>query len=231
MQWLASELRDAEKNGERVIVASHVPLSRTAARPGMAAWNCDEVSALLEASPAVALCVAGHDHPGRYGRTLVPASDAARRDGSSEKKVGGGESTYSYKTFGRVHYVTLEAMLEAPEDGNAFAALEVYDHEVIVNAGGVTRGFFGDKYSATSLKKNSARSTKNYATDRRLRVSPRGRFTGVASFSERVPGSPGSRDDRDGASASIRVAGSNQQAVDLLDWINANADDEDADMT
>jgi hypothetical protein len=64
-----------------------------------------------------------------------------------------------------------------------------------------------------------------------LRVSPRGRFTGVASFSERVPGSPGSRDDRDGASASIRVAGSNQQAVDLLDWINANADDEDADMT
>jgi hypothetical protein len=56
----------------------------------------------------------------------------------------------------------------------------------------------------------------------------------VASFSERVPGSPGSpgsRDDHDGASASIRVAGSNQQAVDLLDWINANADDEDADMT
>ena len=229
MAWLASELRDAEKRGERVIVASHVPLSRTAARPGMAAWNCDEVSALLEASPAVALCVAGHDHPGRYGRTLVPASDAVGRDGSSKKK-----KKNSYKTFGRVHYVTLEAMLEAPEDGNAFAALEVYDHEVIVNAGGVTRGFFGDKYSATSWKekqKHSAPRGKNYATDRRLRVSPRGRFTGVASFSERVPGSPGSRDDRDGASASIRVAGSNQQAVDLLDWINANADDEDADMT
>ena len=67
-----------------------------------------------------------------------------------------------------------------------------------------------------------------------MRVSPRGRFTGVASFSERVPGSPGSpgsRDDHDGASASIRVVGSNQQAVDLLDWINANADEEDADMT
>ena len=44
-----------------------------------------------------------------------------------------------YKTFGRVHYVTLEAMLEAPADGNAFAALEVYDHEVIVNAGGAAR--------------------------------------------------------------------------------------------
>ena len=51
----------------------------------------------------------------------------------------------------------------------------------------------------------------------------------MASFSER---GPGSRDEGNGTSASIRVVGpSNQQAVDLLDWINANADDEDADMT
>ena len=261
MEWLRATLASSEENGERVVVASHVPLSRTAARPGMAAWNCDEVSALLEASPAVALCVAGHDHPGRYGRTLVP---------SAQLHSG-------YKTFGRVHYVTLEAMLEAPADGNAFAALEVYDHEVIVNAGGAARGFFGEKYpspnvgtgnptgvstgnadfSFTSTKKKqtddddtnetrrsrnsgdplgfvrrassaSSSARKNYATDRRLRISPRGRFTGVASFSER---GPGSRDEGNGTSASIRVVGSNQQAVDLLDWINANADDEDADMT
>jgi 3',5'-cyclic AMP phosphodiesterase CpdA len=248
MEWLRATLASAAENGERVIVASHVPLSRTAARPGMAAWNCDEVSALLEASPAVALCVAGHDHPGRYGRTLVP---------SAQLHSG-------YKTFGRVHYVTLEAMLEAPADGNAFAALEVYDHEVIVNAGGAARGFFGEKYAvvptevstrnakrdtkkqtddtnetrrsrnpgevgfASSASSASSSARKNYATDRRLRVSPRGRFTGVASFSER---GPKSRDDGDGTSASIRVVGSNQQAVDLLDWINANADDEDADMT
>ena len=124
MEWLRATLASAAENGERVVVASHAPLSRTAARPGMAAWNCDEVSALLEASPAVALCVAGHDHPGRYGRTLVP---------SAQLHSG-------YKTFGRVHYVTLEAMLEAPADGNAFAALEVYDHEVIVNAGGAAPG-------------------------------------------------------------------------------------------
>ena len=214
MEWLRATLASAAENGERVIVASHVPLSRTAARPGMAAWNCDEVSALLEASPAVALCVAGHDHPGRYGRTLVP---------SAQLHSG-------YKTFGRVHYVTLEAMLEAPADGNAFAALEVYDHEVIVNAGGAARGFFGEKYAVvpTEVSTNFGSARKNYATDRRLRVSPRGRFTGVASFSER---GPGSRDEGDGTSASIRVVGSNQQAVDLLDWINANADDDDADMT
>ena len=113
-------------------------LSRTAARPGMAAWNCDEVSALLEASPAVALCVAGHDHPGRYGRTLVP---------SAQLHSG-------YKTFGRVHYVTLEAMLEAPADGNAFAALEVYDHEVIVNAGGAARGVLRREISLSERRDN-----------------------------------------------------------------------------
>ena len=246
MEWLRATLASAAENGERVVVASHVPLSRTAARPGMAAWNCDEVSALLEASPAVALCVAGHDHPGCYGRTLVP---------SAQLHSG-------YKTFGRVHYVTLEAMLEAPADGNAFAALEVYEHEVIVNAGGAARGFFGEKYAVvpTGVSTRNAKqiptnnqtddtnetrgsrnpgdvgfassaslsARKNHATDRRLRVSPRGRFTGVASFSER---GSGSRDEGDGTSASIRVVGSNQQAVDLLDWINANADDEDADMT
>ena len=231
MEWLERQLRAATREGERVIVASHVPLSRTAARPGMAAWNCDEVSELLEACPAVALCVAGHDHPGCYGRTLVPSARGA-----------------PYKTFGRVHYVTLEAMLEAPADGNAFAALEVYDHEVIVNAGGAARGFFGDKHAlrqsgettttTTSRSRTTAArdgvaadgpsssSQKNHATDRRLRVSPRGRFTGVASFSERVPGAP---EKGDRTNASIQIAGSNQQAVDLLDWINANADDEDAD--
>ena len=232
MEWLRATLASAAENGERVVVASHAPLSRTAARPGMAAWNCDEVSALLEASPAVALCVAGHDHPGRYGRTLVP---------SAQLHSG-------YKTFGRVHYVTLEAMLEAPADGNAFAALEVYDHEVIVNAGGAARGFFGNKHAlvkrgeatTSPLRPRDARgdgvsvadaasSGKNHATDRRLRVSPRGRFTGVAGFSERVPGSP-SGEDGTNESISIRVrGGSNQQSVDLLDWINADADDEDAD--
>jgi manganese-dependent ADP-ribose/CDP-alcohol diphosphatase len=37
----------------------------------MAAWNAEDIAPLLEASPAVALCIAGHDHPGGYGRTLV----------------------------------------------------------------------------------------------------------------------------------------------------------------
>ena len=34
----------------------------------MAAWNAEDIAPMLEASPAVALCIAGHDHPGGYGQ-------------------------------------------------------------------------------------------------------------------------------------------------------------------
>jgi hypothetical protein len=52
------------------------------------------LSPWLEASPAVAACLAGHDHPGGYGKTLMRGRGA---DG---------------RMWGRVHHVTLEAMLE-----------------------------------------------------------------------------------------------------------------------
>ena len=234
MEWLRATLASAAENGERVVVASHAPLSRTAARPGMAAWNCDEVAPCW-GFPRGGAVRRGARPPGRYGRTLVP---------SAQLHSG-------YKTFGRVHYVTLEAMLEAPADGNAFAALEVYDHEVIVSRRRRAR-FFGEKYpspnvvsitgnptgvspghadcSCTKQKKQtddddtnetrrsrnsgdplgfarrassaSSSARKNYATDRRLRISPRGRFTGVASFSERGPGSQDEGNGRPPRSAS-----------------------------
>ena len=142
-QWLRRELEAATDGREKVIVASHIALSPTAARPGMSAWRSDEVSQTLESFDCVKVCVAGHDHPGGYGRTLVPD-----REGK-------------YRTFGRVHYVTLEAMLEAPEGSTSYATMEVYDHEVSVVGVG-------------------------QATSRRLQTSNDGVFTGVASFGERI---------------------------------------------
>ena len=67
--WLARELElEAAIGGnEKAIVASHCALSRTAARPGMSAWDSDAVSATLESFDCVKVCVAGHDHPGGYG--------------------------------------------------------------------------------------------------------------------------------------------------------------------
>ena len=74
---------------------------------GMSCWNAGAVEAALEASPAVAACLAGHDHPGGYGKTLMRGRGA---DG---------------RMWGRVHHVTLEAMLEAPQGSTSYAILEV----------------------------------------------------------------------------------------------------------
>ena len=92
-------------------------------------------------------------------------------------------------TFGRVHFVTLEAMLEAPE--TSYAVLEVYEHEAIVRGIGS-------------------------ATTRRLRTSPKGVFTGVASFG-RVADIV-----EDATEGNVRVETSE---MGLLDWINAHRGD------
>ena len=177
--WLQKELELATERHEKVIVASHCALCRTAARPGMSAWDADAISATLERFECVKVCVAGHDHPGGYGRTLVPDRDEL------------------YSTFGRVHYVTLEAMLEAPEGGTSDAGMEVSAHEI--NVAGV-----------------------GSCTSRRLRTSKRGVFTGVASFGERmgdVVDEINSNNDREGGDA---PGGSTGGDGELIAWINRN---------
>ena len=57
-QWLRRELEAATARHEKVIVASHIALSPTAARPGMSAWRSDEVSQTLESFDCVKACVA-----------------------------------------------------------------------------------------------------------------------------------------------------------------------------
>ena len=55
----------------RVIVASHCALSRTSARPGMFAWNADEVSEILERSPRWRCASPGTTTRAGTARTLV----------------------------------------------------------------------------------------------------------------------------------------------------------------
>jgi manganese-dependent ADP-ribose/CDP-alcohol diphosphatase len=93
--WLRAELRDAEAAGVRLIVASHHPLAPGACRETHRSWTGTEVAALLAASPAFALALAGHDHPG-------------------------GSTVWRGK-----HFVTVEAMLEARPGGNAFAVVRI----------------------------------------------------------------------------------------------------------
>ena len=101
------------------------PRPRRLSTPLLTPFNSTPISSLVwndpKACPAVALCVAGHDHPGGYGRTLV----INPKDG--------------LHTFGRVHHVTLEAMLEAKRGSTSYATLEVYDHDVaVVGVGAAT---------------------------------------------------------------------------------------------
>lgn len=111
LAWLASTLQAAEAAGERVVVASHHPVGGSAAGSARAthlAWNWREVEALLAASPAVRLALAGHDHVGGYG------------------SLGGG-----------THFVTVQAILEAPsEEASAWAVLEVCADRIELRGGG-----------------------------------------------------------------------------------------------
>lgn len=159
--WLESELKDAKEKEERVIIASHNALHRDAARYQMSAWNSDAVSSLIEESGVVKICLAGHDHPGKY--------------------------LYHHG----VHYVTLEAMLESKNE-TSYAFLDVYQHEAVLTGVGA-------------------------ATSRRMRVSPHGVFTGIATFgAETIGAIAGS-----GSDASVETS-----QMGLIEWINARGRDD-----
>lgn len=106
LAWLRGELAAAEAAGERVIVASHHQVGRGGARDTHLAWNHREIAAELLASPAFRLALAGHDHLGGYSCI----------DGR--------------------HFVTLEALLEAPPGSNAYAVAIVLSDRICIEGRG-----------------------------------------------------------------------------------------------
>lgn len=70
-------------------------------------WNNLSVAALLEAAPCVKAYLSGHHHPGGWG------------------------------TYGNVHYVTFQGMIEGPD--NHYAIVEVYPEKLVI------RGFGAEK--------------------------------------------------------------------------------------
>lgn len=108
--WLESELKLAEKKRESVIVFAHHPLHAKTTKDGThALWNADKVSALLKSYPCVKATFSGHYHRGGY----------VLDEG--------------------LHFVTIEALLSAPDDENGYATVEVHKtHLEIVGTGSVT---------------------------------------------------------------------------------------------
>ena len=104
MEWLKQQLAAAEAGGERVIVACHHQVGARAARDSHMAWNHEDISKVLVASPAFVLGLSGHDHLGGYA--------------SWESEIEGGIGGEKGKR--RKHFVTVEALLEAPSGSNAY---------------------------------------------------------------------------------------------------------------
>lgn len=82
-----------------------------AARATHMAWNYRELLQVLLASPAVKLALAGHDHLGGYACLEGAAGD-------------------------RKHFVTVEAMLEAPAGSNAWGVVHVEADKVRIEGRG-----------------------------------------------------------------------------------------------
>lgn len=113
LAWARDQVAAAAAAGDRVLVAAHHQAGPGAAvRRTHAAWNHDAIFDALTAPTAdgapspVALYLAGHDHEGGYAAA------------------------------GGVHWVTVEAMCEAPTGSNAYAVLHFYGDRVEVEGVG-----------------------------------------------------------------------------------------------
>ncbi|GJP37368.1 hypothetical protein CLOM_g21781 [Closterium sp. NIES-68] len=122
MDWLRQQLKHAEEQGERVVVALHHPVAVGSAPDDLLAWNHAEICQLLVDSPPVALVLAGHYHPG------------------------------GYVCMGGTHFLTLEAILEAPEGSDAHGIMDVYSDRIELRGYGFveSRVFRLDEGNATT---------------------------------------------------------------------------------
>jgi manganese-dependent ADP-ribose/CDP-alcohol diphosphatase len=67
-RWLREVLDDAAQQKQRAIVFCHFPVLRESSTPQHLLWNSDEILRILEASPALAAYMNGHDHNGGYAQ-------------------------------------------------------------------------------------------------------------------------------------------------------------------
>ena len=104
--WLDRELSEADASGQRAVVFAHHPVLTDAADPALVAWDAEEVLAVLDAHPSVFAWINGHHHAGGY----------AQRRG--------------------VHHWTMKAMLDAPEESNAYAIVVAWPDRLEVTGVG-----------------------------------------------------------------------------------------------
>ncbi|WPT14381.1 Manganese-dependent ADP-ribose/CDP-alcohol diphosphatase [Picochlorum sp. SENEW3] len=101
-EWLENELECAQSSGTCVIIVAHHQVCPGAARMTHLAWNHGEILETITKYSAVKLFLAGHDHIG-----------------------GGNALCLRAKARNLQYFVTVPAILEAPEGSNAHVAIDL----------------------------------------------------------------------------------------------------------
>ncbi|MCS7014100.1 MAG: metallophosphoesterase [Chloroherpetonaceae bacterium] len=110
LTWLESEIRWAEMRGERIVFLCHFPVHWQTTDEGHGIlWNYAEVQSLIFSSPNSAVWFNGHYHKG---------AETVERG---------------------VHFISLEALVEAPEGSNAFGIVEVYPDRLVLHGEGAMK--------------------------------------------------------------------------------------------
>ena len=113
LQWLQTVLEEAQENGQKAVIFSHVPIypgNRDLDGPLDLLWNYQDVLEVLWQSGCVVACFHGHTHYADY----------------SVDKHG-------------VHHCAFDGVIEAPLDSNAFATLHVKDDSIVIEGFGVIK--------------------------------------------------------------------------------------------
>ncbi len=110
LSWLEAQLRLAEMRQESIVFFCHFPVHwQTTDEVHGIVWNYSRVQELIFSSPNSVAWFNGHFHKG--GDTVEQG----------------------------VHFISLEALVEAPEESNAFGIVEVYPDKLILKGEGVMK--------------------------------------------------------------------------------------------
>lgn len=66
-RWLAQQLAEAARQGEKVVVFCHLPVLPGSCSPDLLLWDHQEVLQILDGCPTLVAYLCGHDHHGGHG--------------------------------------------------------------------------------------------------------------------------------------------------------------------
>jgi len=109
LKWLNIVLDEAVKDGQKVIILSHVPIGPGSCSPKCLLWNYDKVLEIIYAkSNCVKAILSGHDHKGGFIRD----------------EHG-------------IYHCTFKAVLEAPIGQNAHCTIHVFSNKLVIKGNGI----------------------------------------------------------------------------------------------